>query len=328
MTNILRVVKTRPIIPVINIISTSKFATTDTAKTIQPNTINMSFASYESTQTPSGDMPSPLVIMHGLFGSKANWNSLCKAFHQKTSPQRKIISVDARNHGDSPHSNSHTYLDLAGDVKTLLHQLHIKKAAVLGHSMGGRAMMYFALRHPNLVDKLIVADISPISTSPNFKSVIKIFNAMQKVLMPKNVPMSSARISADLQLSRSINDKGLRAFILTNMVQKSDGSYAWRINIPVLLSNFNEHILSFPKIDGLQFEGPVLFVGGGKSDFIQKTDHSHILRMFPKAEFKIIDGAGHWLHSEKPSEFLKLCTDFLNKKVAAIEKTTISAKQN
>lgn len=147
MTNILRVVKTRPIIPVINIINTSKFSATHTAKTVQPNTINMSFASYESTQTPSGDMPSPLVIMHGLFGSKANWNSLCKALHQKTSPQRKIIAVDARNHGDSPHSTSHTYTDLAEDVKALLHQLHIKKAAALGHSMGGRAMMYFALRY-------------------------------------------------------------------------------------------------------------------------------------------------------------------------------------
>lgn len=123
--------------------------------------IKMSYASYENANTPSKDIP-PLVIMHGLFGSKSNWNSLCKEFLKYTIPQRKIIAVDARNHGDSPHSEYHTYPHLAEDIKALLEQLNIEKAALIGHSMGGRAVMYFTLKYVRFVRNNI------LNYNPNF----------------------------------------------------------------------------------------------------------------------------------------------------------------
>lgn len=110
-------------------------------------TVNLAYTSYESTNALEENGPPPLIINHGLFGSKANWNSLSKAFHQKTTPQRKVIAVDSRNHGDSPHVDTHTYQHLAEDLRSLLTTLKLKKASFLGHSMGGRAVMMFALKY-------------------------------------------------------------------------------------------------------------------------------------------------------------------------------------
>ncbi|KAF5280727.1 hypothetical protein FQA39_LY18010 [Lamprigera yunnana] len=282
-----------------------------TNATLDP--IKMAFASYESTITHIHEPPPPLVIMHGVLGSKANWNSMCKALHKHTIPQRKIIAVDARNHGDSPHSEQHTYPHLAEDVKNLLEELKIKKACMLGHSMGGRVMMYFALKHPNLVDKLIIEDMSPTTTSRGLKTMPMIFTALQNVHVKAQTSMSTARLDADMQLAHTISDKGLRSFLLTNLVQKSDGSFTWRINLPVLLHNFTKHIAGFPKLRNTTFNGPVLFIAGGVSDFIQKSDHDAIQQLFPQAEFQVIEGAGHWVHSEKPNDFLKACLTFLNK---------------
>lgn len=113
--------------------------------------VDLAYATYESTRSyDPKDVPAPLIVMHGLFGSKANWNSHCKAFHQKTIPQRKVVSIDARNHGDSPHTAQHTYQHLVADVKLLFEKLNITKAAVLGHSMGGRTMMLLALKYVNV----------------------------------------------------------------------------------------------------------------------------------------------------------------------------------
>lgn len=115
--------------------------------------VDLAYATYESTRSyDPKDAPSPLIIMHGLFGSKANWNSHCKAFHQKTIPQRKVISIDARNHGDSPHTAQHTYQHLVEDLRSLFDKLNVRKAALLGHSMGGRAIMLFALKYVSAVD--------------------------------------------------------------------------------------------------------------------------------------------------------------------------------
>ncbi|KAJ8953715.1 hypothetical protein NQ314_007325 [Rhamnusium bicolor] len=213
-------------------------------ETLEP--VKLSYATYESTGSATeADMQAPaLVIMHGLFGSKANWGSLCKVYQQRTDPQRKIVAVDARNHGDSTHDKNHTYAHLAADIRAFLEQLK-----------------------PELVDRLIVADISPVTTSPNLNSMPALFQALESVNLPSEIPMSQARATVDLQLSKSIPEKTLRSFLLTNLVQRDNGSYNWRVNIPVLLSNFN-NIARFPLVNDLQYEGPVLFLGGGNSDFI------------------------------------------------------------
>ncbi|XP_063924965.1 sn-1-specific diacylglycerol lipase ABHD11-like isoform X2 [Zophobas morio] len=272
--------------------------------------VRLAYASYESTAPPSEQDPAALVVNHGIFGSKSNWNSLCKVYHEKT--RRKIIAVDARNHGDSPHAQEHTYVHLALDLEELVKQLKLTKVAVLGHSMGGRAAMYFALKYPNLVDKLIVVDISPVVRYADMKSIARLFNVLQSLELPKNVTMSVARNQTDQQLSRYVMDKGLRNFLLTNLVQTLDGSYHWRINISALKANFDD-ICGFPPTNSLNFQGPVLFMSGANSDLIQNSDHERILKLFPKAEFVSIEGTGHWLHSEKPKEFLDHTVKFLNK---------------
>lgn len=204
--------------------------------TLQP--IKMShnvFNAIEDSKAP------PLIIMHGLFGSKANWNSLCKAFVKQLQPHRNVFSVDARNHGDSLHSDSHTYHDLVEDVRFFLQELGVNKASLLGHSMGGRAVMLCALKYvsvilklppkhlnyhrvfqPQLIDKLIIADISPVKDT-NFGSTPTFFNILQSVQFPKNVTISQARTEIDKQLAQQVDDKGIRAFLLTNLVQKEDG---------------------------------------------------------------------------------------------------------
>ncbi|KAF2880817.1 hypothetical protein ILUMI_25350 [Ignelater luminosus] len=308
----LKVIKLRPLTNLIKVDQNVRFYTKTTDDHL--DTVNMSFTTYEGSMTSSSSTESPpLIVMHGLFGAKRNWNSLCKVFHQKMIPQRKIIAVDARNHGESPHSNTHSYPHLAEDVRQLCTQLDIKKASLLGHSMGGRALMYFALKYPHMVEKLIVADVSPINTSRSLNSMYSIFNAIQKVDLPSNESMSSARINCDKQLSKSISDKGLRAFLLTNLAQDSNGSFIWKVNVQALMENFSEHIADFPDVSGYNFNGSVLFVAGETSDYIQKSDHSQILKIFPKAEFQEIKGAGHWVHSDKPNEFLKICLEFLNR---------------
>ncbi|VEN53243.1 unnamed protein product [Callosobruchus maculatus] len=346
------------------------FRLTTNADTLQP--VNLSYATYESTTADRPSQAAPLVIMHGLFGSKSNWNSLSKVYQQKCNPQRKVIAVDARNHGDSPHSSEHTYAHLAADLKSLLNQLGVEKAAFMGHSMGGRAVMLFALKYPELVDRLIVGDISPIRNSPNLDSMPSLFQAMESVNLPSNVTMSQARSIVDEQLTKYMADKSLRAFLITNLVATHNGSYTWRINIPALMKNFN-NIARFPMVNDVHYDGPVLFVAGGHSDFVhngmkklpqllaflkkldipetlslsqarkvaaekligfmkdpnavmflvtnlvqrsegRKSDYPKIQKLFPNAELTYIEGAGHWLHSEKPSEFLKITLDFLNRK--------------
>ncbi|XP_056633194.1 protein ABHD11-like isoform X2 [Diorhabda sublineata] len=236
-------------------------------ETLEP--IDMSYATYESTGNEIVQS-NPFIIVHGLFGSKSNWNSICKYYNQKFNPSRKIIAVDTRNHGDSPHSDKHTYAHLAADIKSLYGQLNIQKAVLMGHSMGGRAVMLFALKYPELVERLIVADISPISDSPNMHTLPNLFKIMENIKLPSNIPMSQCRSQVDMELSKSIEDKGLRDFLLTNLVEKNKGSFHWRINIHGLLANFN-CVTRFPIVNDLQYEGPTLFLAGGKSDFVPKN---------------------------------------------------------
>ncbi|XP_060533375.1 protein ABHD11-like isoform X2 [Cylas formicarius] len=236
------------------------------AETLAP--IKLAFATYEKSLNDDKHVP-PFLILHGLFGSKSNWVSLCKAYQQRTLPQRKVIALDLRNHGDSPHSESHSYADLAADVKQFLVDQHIHKVDLMGHSMGGRTAMLFALKYPEHVNKLIIVDISPVTTSPNLNQMPGLFTAMERVQLPKNVSMSKARSTVDAQLAKSIADPNLRAFLLTNLVQKDDG-YRWRVNIPALLQNFN-NITRFPLLNDMQYKGSTLFIGGANSDFIGRN---------------------------------------------------------
>ena len=228
----------------------------------------------------------PLLIVHGLYGSARNWGVIAK----RLSDERQVIAVDQRNHGDSAWSDSHSYPDMAGDLAEVI-EAHGGRADVLGHSMGGKAAMVLALTRPELVNRLIVADIAPVAYS---HSQIQYIEAMRAV----DLDRVEKRSDASDQLARSVSDPALRAFFTQSLDLREK---RWKLNLDVLAAEMPK-ILSFPEIEGV-FEGPTLFLSGAESDYVLPEYRERIRTLFPAARFAKIPGAGHWLHAEKPREF-------------------------
>jgi len=228
----------------------------------------------------------PLLIAHGLYGSGRNWGVLAK----RLSDQRQVIAVDMRNHAGSPWSDSHSYADLAADLAEVI-EANGGRADVLGHSMGGKTAMMLALTRPELVNRLIVADIAPVAYG---HSQIQYIHAMRAV----DLSAVQKRSDADAQLARSVEDPALRAFLLQSLDVKGR---RWRLNLDALETAM-PGILGWPEVQG-RFDGPVLFLSGAESHYVLPEYRPAILALFPKARFARIPGAGHWLHAEKPREF-------------------------
>ncbi|XP_046386932.1 protein ABHD11-like [Ischnura elegans] len=280
----------------------------NTGKDITP--VKLAYTSHESTKGLGEAKALPIIIMHGLLGSRNNWTSLSKALHNLT--LRKIITVDARNHGDSPHSSGMSYHHLAEDVRSLMENLNIPKATLIGHSMGGRAMMLAALKYPSLVEKLIIVDISPVGNSPSLNVMKGYFEAMKNVKIEKKIPLSAARKAVDEQLKPIIQDQMLRLFLASNLVE-DDGNFKWRVNLDAISENFLPNLAVFPVSTPPfePFKGPTLFVCGAKSDYVRPLDEPKIKEYFPNAKFVYIDDAGHWVHADKPHEFIDAAFNFI-----------------
>lgn len=247
----------------------------------------------------------PLVFLHGLFGSKSNFHSIAKSLVQRTG--RKVLTVDARNHGNSPHSPELTYEAMTGDLKHLLAQLRIEKCVLIGHSMGGKTAMTTALMQPGLVERLVVVDISPAQTTArtNFYRYIR---AMQEVKISVDIPRSTARRMAEDQLRSLVKEHSVRQFLLTNLVEQN-GHYAWRVNLEAISAHLDD-IMSFPNLDAA-YEGPTLFLGGASSAYISSEDYPEIQRLFPNADIQYIPDASHWIHADKPLDFISSIISFL-----------------
>ncbi|KOC64570.1 Abhydrolase domain-containing protein 11 [Habropoda laboriosa] len=271
--------------------------------------VKLAYASYES-MNETNVSKHPIIIMHGLFGSKTNWNTLSKTIHQQTN--RKVITVDARNHGDSPHSTDMTYSYMAQDVVQLMNDLGFEKSVLIGHSMGGSAMMYVALHYPKLIEKLIVVDMSPVRTSPHLMDMEKIFRVMRMINLDGSTTLTKARTVVKEQLATVVKSLSLRQFLAMNLVEADIGKYKWRVNLPVLEQNFSTQIAVFPNVGLKVYNGPTLFIGGSNSDYIRVEDHNKIKQLFPSAKIFYINGANHWVHVDKPVEFLKMTVDFIN----------------
>ena len=234
-----------------------------------------------------GDEKSPpVMIVHGLYGSGRNWGVIAK----RLSDQFFVITVDLRNHGDSPWLDTHNYHVMADDLVEVINSLNIKPN-VIGHSMGGKAAMVLALKRPNLVRNLIIADIAPVKYEHDQSQFIE---AMQKVDLSK----VEKRSDATLALSKFVEDKSLQNFFTQSLDIKAK---RWKLNLKVLRSEMSE-ILSFPKIES-EFSGHSLFLKGEKSDYIKPEHRKLIKSLFTKARFATFKEAGHWLHAEKPREF-------------------------
>ncbi|NXU92765.1 ABHDB protein, partial [Xiphorhynchus elegans] len=219
----------------------------------------------------------------------------------------QVLTVDARNHGSSPHSPEMTYEAMSLDVQQLLSRLGITKCILLGHSMGGKTAMTLALQRPDLVERLISVDIGPGSTAPvsEFSSYI---SAMKAVQVPAGLSRSAARQLADDQLQPVVKLPQLRQFLLTNLVEV-EGRYVWRVNLEAISQHLAD-IMNFPAFHK-PYPGPALFLGGSDSPYISSRDYPEIQRLFPKAEIQYIEGAGHIVHQDKFEEFITAVLNFL-----------------
>ncbi len=231
----------------------------------------------------------PVLIAHGLYGSARNWNVIAK----RLSATRPVIVVDMRNHGSSPWYKAHSYQDMAADLAQVLDG----PADILGHSMGGKAAMTLALTQPDLVRKLIVADIAPV----DYESIdIAPLDAMDAV------DLSTITRRSDAADQMHGIDAGVQSFLLQSLDMKEK---RWVLNRDVLRQQMRE-IRSFPQINA-QFAGPTLFLTGANSDYVQAAHRPAIKALFPKARFAKIPDAGHWIHAEKPREFEAAVAAFL-----------------
>jgi len=239
----------------------------------------------------------PLLIIHGLFGSSDNWRSMARYF----SKFFQVISLDLRNHGQSPHSDEQDFRLMAEDVLAVCDSLGITKAHVLGHSLGGKVAMQFAALYPQRVDKLVVVDISP-------RQYFSQHTPMMDTMMALDMEQYSSRTEIDEALSVSISDKTVRQFLLMNL-QSDETGFSWRINLPGLKQNYQQ--LMAPVCDTSTLDLPSLFIYGELSEYVSTEDRALIKQHFTQAEFVAIDKAGHWVHAEKPQQFKQVVEEFL-----------------
>ncbi len=242
------------------------------------------------TGEPS-DRP-PLLIVHGLFGSARNWGVIAR----RLGTERQVISVDMRNHGESHWTETHDYPGMAEDLAEILD--HHGSADVLGHSMGGKASMVLALTRPELVRRLVVADIAPVAYG---------HDQIDNIRKMKAVDLEAIESRSDASDQMGDLEAATAAFFLQSLDLQEK---RWKLNLDVLERDM-ETILGFPEIEG-RFDNPALFLSGANSSYVQETHHGAIHTLFGNASFEVIDGAGHWLHAEKPREVEAAVRGFLD----------------
>ena len=250
---------------------------------------------------------SPMVIVHGLYGSSDNWINIGKRLSEK----HTVYMLDLRNHGRSPFANSHTFNDMRADLAEFFEKHNIEKATLLGHSMGGKAAMWFAIDYPEKVEKLVIADIAPkdyllLKEDSQFYLHQNILLAMMEIDFSK----IKSRNDVDDFLAQKIDDKRIRQFLLKNVAKnKETKMYYWRVNAEVLYSHLDEIVSGVNKNwleDRIPITSyPVIFIRGMKSKYILPEDEPMIKEIYPDSRIIDIPDAGHWLHAEQPELFMK-----------------------
>lgn len=257
----------------------------------------------------------PLVIVHGLYGSSDNWLTVAK----KLSAEYRVHSIDQRNHGRSPNAEEHSYEAMKNDLAGFFDEHRIEKAILIGHSMGGKTVMSFAADYPERVEKLIVVDIAPkdyflLQDESQFYLHQNILRAMLEI----DFTHIESRKQIEYYLQEKIDNLQIVQFLLKNVHRnKESHQYEWRINVPVLYNQLDEIISG---VDSRWFDDripisnyPVLFIKGANSNYILPEDFASIRRIYPEAEIVEIPDAGHWLHAEQPQLFMEVLWRFLRK---------------
>ncbi|MFT5337966.1 MAG: esterase [Luteibaculaceae bacterium] len=240
----------------------------------------------------------PLFIVHGLFGSSDNWQALAKRYAEHF----QVYLVDQRNHGHSLHTNDVFDYDLmAADLVELMDHHGLSSAHFLGHSMGGKSVMRLAQIRPDLVDKLISADMGIKGYPPHHDAILKGLNTV-------DLDVQKSRKEVEVILAEHIPDFSVRMFLMKNLYWAEKGKLGWRINIPVLTRDILNVVAAIPE---QKVAAPTLFIIGGASNYVLEKDEPHLKDVFPMAQFEKLDGVGHWLHAEAPEDFYKWTLDFL-----------------
>ena len=240
----------------------------------------------------------PLLVLHGLFGSATNWRGIARRLAER----HRVLLVEARNHGASPHAEEMDYPAMAADLRALMDAEGIAEATVLGHSMGGKTAMTLALQSPERVRRLVVVDIAPGPSPGDHGPLIA---AMQGL----DLSRVARRADADALLAEHVADAGLRAFLLQNLDNTASG-FRWRINLTAIETSMPA-LLGFQCPPGARYAGPALFVRGQHSDYLDEAQMPDVQALFPDARLASIADSGHWVHAENPSGFLGAVEDFL-----------------
>jgi esterase len=244
----------------------------------------------------------PVIILHGLFGQSDNWVTVGR----RIADQFHVYIPDQRNHGQSPHTTIHSFPAMADDLAEFMEEHDIENPILIGHSMGGKVAMTYALENPEKVKKLVIIDISP-RKYPERIIHTKVISQMMSIDLEK----VTTRGEVEKKLDSTISDSRVRMFIMKNLYYKIHGKLAWRLNLEAINQSMD---LLF---DGIQSEnkynGPTLFIRGGKSDYVPDEDIPLIKRMFPEAIVKTISGASHWVHADAPEELCYLLSSFLGR---------------
>lgn len=240
----------------------------------------------------------PLLLLHGLFGSSANWHGIAR----RLARSRRILVPDLRGHGRSTGGGTLSYPAMAEDLIALLDSEGIRDASIVGHSMGGKAAMWLALSRPERVRALVVVDIAPVSYGHRFDSIIDALRGL-------DLSAVANRREADQFLKQTLPDAALRAYLLNSMVRDT-GGWRWRLDLKALAASVDA-IPAFPDPGSMQYGGPALFVYGTESGYVTGEHLPLIRRLFPLARLRAMAGAGHWVYSDQPDAFARALDSFL-----------------
>jgi esterase len=247
----------------------------------------------------AGEGTRPLVLLHGLFGSSANWMGIARAL----APDWRVVVPDLRNHGRSFHDPDVSYPALAGDVRALLDALGLEHALLVGHSMGGKTAMWLALTAPERVERLVVVDSAPVGSASSVAGLLRGLADLDLGTMPDRAAVGAA-------LAGAVPDARVRDYLLQNLV-RHDGAWRWRMNVPALLAGIDT-IRGWPQPPAdARYLGPTLFLHGGESGYVQPAHEPVIRALFPYARFRSVPGAGHWVYADRPAEFVAALRAFL-----------------
>jgi len=243
----------------------------------------------------------PLLILHGFLGSLDNWHTIANELGKYL----KVYTIDLRNHGKSFHAPTHSIQDMVDDVYAFIQTHELKMVQLMGHSMGGKVAMEFALQYPSMVNQLIIVDIAPKLYKRGHDDVLKALQEVQLEGMQSRKEVESA-------LMPYLPDFGVRQFIMKNLDRNDADAYSWKMNVPVLLRDYNQVVQAIAP--NRQFLGDTLFIRGGNSIYIQDSDSQQMKDLFPRYSLETIENAGHWVHADQPLLLINLVLNFLKRR--------------